>query len=441
MTFTASRPAALRMTRRQALLGASALTLGGLASRAFAAAAPLSAMWFDWSPWNDAGAKVFADSPVPVELRRTIYDDMDRMTRSMPDQPNPFDLVMVDGPSIPTYVAAGLLEPVDDAFASSLADFLPSPRKAATIGGKFYGPAMDESSQALWYNKAILDRYNIVPPSTLETAWTWPQARDVFIEVQAKERERVGTDRFWALLIGQNGQLGGGEYTGQNLSRSAGAPGSPAYDALGKDGVTIAGFLDAPEAMDAYRFLQKLYNDDGLVPLSESADFFANEQCAFWLAAVSRRTVFQQGNPRLVAGVTPHPYFKTPIVHTGSFHVGVSAFSKRKDEAKQALAHLGSSQGIEIMAKAAGDFPSRLSLVPDFTDLTAPPLDIFAETVKQWGQPRPLTPGFAEYGTAVDKMLKEIASGASVDDTVAATIADLGQRLQRYAGFKEALGA
>jgi fructooligosaccharide transport system substrate-binding protein len=417
------------------------LALGAAATQAFGQTPRVSAMWFDWGPWNAAGEQIFADSPVPVTLRRTIYNDMDRMTRSMPDQPEPFDLVMVDGPSIPTYVAAGLLEPVDDVFADDLADFLPSPRRAATIGGKFYGPAMDESSQALWYNKAILDRYNITPPTTLDTAWTWEQAREVFIEVQAKERERLGSDRFWALLIGQNGELGGGVYTGQNLSRSAGDAGSPSYAAIGADGVTVSGYLDAPEAMDAYRFMQRLYQEDGLVPLSESPDFFANEQCAFWLAAVSRRSMFGTANPNLVAGVTPHPYFKTPVVHTGSFHVAVSAFSKRKDQAKQALVHLGSPAGIEIMAKGAGDFPSRASLIPKFSELSAAPLDVFARTVEQWGHPRPLTAGFAEYGVGVDRMLKEIASGASVEDTVGATVDDLQRRLQRYAGFKETLGA
>ncbi|AGS25224.1 extracellular solute-binding protein [Rhizobium etli] len=426
-------------SRRQFLTGATALTLAGLVNRAWGQQ-PLSAMWFDWGPWNAAGEAIFASGSVPVTLRKTVFGDMDRLTRSLPDQPDPFDLVMVDGPSIPTYVAAGLLEPVDDAFTDDIADFLPSPRRAATIGGKFYGPAMDESSQALWYNKAVLDRYNIVPPSTLETAWTWDQAREIFIEVQAKERERLKSDRFWALVIGQDGTLGGGVYTGQNLSRSAGEAGSPTYKAIGDDGITVAGYLDTPEAMDAYRFIQNLYNKDGLVPLSEGPDFFQNEQCAFWLAAVSRRRAFMQANPNLVAGVTPHPYFKTPVVHTGSFHVAVSAYSRRKDDAKRALAHLASADGIEAMAKAAGDFPSRQSLIPRFTELMQAPLDIFAKTVEQWGHPRPLTPGFAEYGVAVDRMLKEIASGADVSSTVSTTVADLQRRLRRYAGFKETLG-
>jgi len=432
----------LKLDRRQLLLGSAAVALGSaLTGRAFAQPNPLSAMWFDWGPWNAAGEAIFADSPVPVALRRTVFGDMDRLTRSMPDQPDPFDLVMIDAPAIPTYVAAGLLEPVDDAFAGQLDDFLPSPRRSATVGGKFYGPAMDESSQALWYNKAILDRYDIAPPTTLDTAWTWQEAREVFIEVQAKERERLGSDRFWALLIGQNGQLGGGLYTGQNLSRSAGAAGSNAYKAISDDGLTTSGYLDAPEAMEAYAFLQKLYHDDGLVPLSEGTDFFPNEQCAFWLAAVSRRTMFGQANPGLVAGVTPHPYFKTPIVHTGSFHVAVSAYSKRKDEAKQALAHLGSLDGIEAMSLAAGDFPSRASAMPRFAELNAAPLDIFARTVEAWGAARPITAGAAEYNIAVDRMFKEIAGGAEIAPTVAATVADLDRRLQRYAGFRETLGS
>jgi ABC-type glycerol-3-phosphate transport system substrate-binding protein len=366
---------------------------------------------------------------------------MDRMIRSMPDQPEPFDLVMVDGPNIPTYYAAGLLEPVEDAFADIIGDFLPSPLRAATINGQFYGPAMDESSQALWYNAAILDRHNIVAPSTLETAWTWEEAREVFIEVQAKERERLGNDRFWALLIGQSGQLGGGMYTGQNLSRSAGAAGSPAYLGIAPDGLTVAGYIDAPEAIEAYGFLQRLYQSDGLVPLSESPDFFANEQCAFWLAAVSRRTAFESANPNLVAGVTPHPYFKTPIVHTGSFHVAVSAYSKRKDEAKAALRHLASPDAIEAMAKAAGDFPSRFSLMPRFSEFKKPPFDIFARTVESWGQARPLSPGFAEYSVALDRMLKEIAAGADVRTTAASTVEDLTRRLSRYAGVKARFGS
>lgn len=437
--------------RRGAMVGGGALVaapllLGGCGGRQQAQqggeGAALTALWLDDPEpggWNEVGREVFARyrerTGVAVRLQVVPYEDLDRTIRSMPQAPDPPDLVMMDAPSIPTYAANELLRPLDDAFpGGDLEDFLPAPRENGTWQGSFYGPAMDESSQAMWFNREILDRHGIEPPTSLDDAWTWPEAREVFLEVQAKERERRGDDRFWALLLGQVGSLGGDLYTGGMLPRSNGDEGSPTFEAVSEDGLRASGYIDTPEAFEAYRFLQDLYQRDGVIPSSETTDFFPNEQAAFWLAALSRRRVFEEANPALEYGATPAPYFRTPIVHTGSFHVGVSAFSENGDAAAEAVAFLANPENGESFARSAGDYPARRSALGEFPEYERPPLDVFTETAERWGRPRPRTPGFSEYYAVYTPMLADIAGGAPVEGTVSAAVREIDAQLERYGG-------
>lgn len=395
-----------------------------------------------WGPVWDDMLSGFAAEPrhgVRGVTRRIVpWSELDSSIRRLGDA-NAADLIIMDGPIIATYAALGVIRPVDDIFPPEEQErFVRASTQAAVWQDRFYGPALDESSQGLWYNRSILDRHGITPPTSLETAWTWDEAREVFREVQAKERERRGNDQFWAVLLGQQGQLGGGQYTGQMMARSNGEAGSPTFAAISEDGLKASGFIDTPEAMEAYSFIQSLYAGEGLAPMSGTTDFFINEQCAFWLAAVSRRTEFEPANPNLRVGdtvsVTAAPYFRTPIIHTGSLHYGVSAFTREPERALELLKTLAAPKNLIRTAVAVGDYPSRSDLIDDpaFKDLHEDPLNIFTQSMRAWGHSRPKTPGFSEYQTIIDRMLADIARGGNVETLTRAATAELDQRLVRF---------
>jgi ABC-type glycerol-3-phosphate transport system substrate-binding protein len=266
----------------------------------------------------------------------------------------------------------------------------------------------------------------------LDAAWTWAEAREVFLELQAKEREARGNDQFWACYIGQGGRLGAGTYTGEMLIRSNGEPGSPTFMAVSEDGLTTDGYINTPEAIEALQFLQDLYVKDELIPSSESPDFFYNEQVGFWLSTPVYLNVFKERNPDLEWGVAPCPYHKTPIVHTDSFHFGVSAFSDDGQAAAELVAYMASPEGSFSMAKAQGVIPQRFSVLEQFPEFEEEPMRIFIDTVREWAYPRPITPGYSEYDAVYEPMLADIATGAPVEDTVNAAAEEIDAQLEKY---------
>ncbi|MBK8021842.1 MAG: hypothetical protein IPK19_10565 [Chloroflexi bacterium] len=86
--------------------------------------------------------------------------------------------MIVDGPAVLNYAVNGIIAPVGSAFTQAdMDDFLPGTTGGSFYRGEFYGPATNESSQAVIYNKALVEKYNIQVPQTLEDAWTWPEQK------------------------------------------------------------------------------------------------------------------------------------------------------------------------------------------------------------------------------------------------------------------------
>lgn len=401
----------------------------------------LSSLWVPYEPLDNAGKKLMsawtAKSGIQVSFNTVPWADWDRRIRAIPNQPNSPDVMIVDGPALEGYAANGILAPLDKYFpADDLKDFLPGTTSAAYWKGKFYAPATNESSQAIVYNKSILDRYGITPPTELNQAWTWTHFRDILIEIQKGERKRRGDNQFWGIFLGQGNFIGGGTYTGLDLIRSAGAKDSPTYKAISDDGLKVSGYADTTEAMNAYQFLQDLYQADGLSPQSKSPDFFFNNQIAFWLTnpdvAVSG---IKEKSPSMKWGAMPHPYHVTPIVHTDSYHLGVSATSKYIDYAGQLVAFMLSQDGAKQMAQYQNALPARKSALAAMTQYASQPLKVFADTATQWAVPRPITPGWSEYDTIYSQMLTDISTGAKIAPAVSKAVEQIDTQLDRYASL------
>ncbi len=436
----------MEINRRTFGLGALASSGLGLATslgigRAAASSGPLSALWWDWKPWNEAAGEIFAnlkkESGIDVQLNLTPFDDLNRSARSIPQQKSKPSLVLVTSDTHLALAALGVLRPLDDVFpAAERADFLPVSQASGTWKGKFYGCSMEEASQGLYYNAEIIDRYNVKPPANFAEAWTWPQAREVFIEVQAKERERLGNDRFWALNIGSFGEpLGGGIYNGMPHILSNGEKGSPTWKGISDDGLSTAGYLDTPEALEAFTFMQGLFQKDKLLPFTTTTDLFPNEQVAFWHGNMSQRYYMQQINPKLKWGVTYLPYHKTPTFFTSSFMAGVVANTPEADAAAEAAKYLSNPENSLLMAKAARDLPLRKSNWAKLPDYHEPPLDVFLTAHEKSSRVMPLTPGCYELRTVYQPMQADIYSGAPVKESVAKAVEQIDAQLKRYASL------
>jgi len=437
------------LTRRSLLVRGGLLGLAAAAGPSLIAAcssspassakpATLSGLWVPYDPLIDASKAAAtsweAANGIQFNIATVPWADWDRTVRAFPQQPTVPDVAIVDGPALLGYAANDILLPLDRYFnPRDMQDFLPATTASAMRKGSFYGPATNESSQALAYNKDLLDKYGITPPTELSNAWTWPQLHEIMIDIQKRERAARGNDQFWGMFLGQGNFIGGGTYTGLDLIRSKGAKGSNTYKAISDDGLTVTGYADTPEAMEGYQFLQDLYIRDGLTPQSKSPDFFYNGQIAFWLTDPDVAvTGIAEKAPTMKWGVTPHPYFVTPVVQTDSYHLGVPKNSPNADWAAKLVADMVSPTNVLILASKQKAIPMRKSLLDKADYLRDAHMHVFTETASQWAVPRPITPGWSEYDTVYSQMLADIATGADISKTVSKAVSDIDSQLARY---------
>lgn len=376
-----------------------------------------------------------------VEIRTVPYEDGDRAIRSIPQQADPPDVFLSLAPNIPSYAVTDILLPVTSAFTDAdMADFWPGAIKTARIDGEFYGPPTNESSQPVYFNRAVVEKYGFQPPATLEQAWTWEQALEVFIEIQAKEREARGNEQFWAILVGEGIGTDTLTYTHHCLPRSKGQPESPTFQAVSPDGRTASGYINTPEALEGMQFLQDLHQRLGLAPISTAIDFFPNEQVAFWIASPYSLQETRKAKPDLAIGTTPFPYFSTPIIHTGAWNWCAAKRAKSPDAAIDFVGLCGSVEGSRIVAEEFASIPARQSLLPEFPLFTEPPLDLAVDLVREWAEPRPITPGFSDYQALAAKMLNDIVRGADAKRTADEAAVQIDRALERYPAEEHVYG-
>ena len=163
-------------------------------------AAALTALWVAFDPLLNATTPLFDEfsqaNNVEITVNTVPFADWDRTIRATPQEPDPLDLMIVDGPNVLSYAVNGLLRPLDDVFgAEDFDDFLPGTTKAAFFQDQFYGPATNESSQALFYNQRLTDKHGITPPVTLEDAWTGRKRGRSFSSSRRPNGRSVATTR------------------------------------------------------------------------------------------------------------------------------------------------------------------------------------------------------------------------------------------------------
>lgn len=88
-----------------------------------------------------------------------------------------YDVIGIDVPLVASYAVKEWVAPMDEYFTDDeKGQFSPSALEAGSWDGKFYAPAMNSSSQLLWYNTALLEEAGVtVPDSDVENRLTWEQ--------------------------------------------------------------------------------------------------------------------------------------------------------------------------------------------------------------------------------------------------------------------------
>lgn len=369
-------------------------------------------------PVLDAWAK--AHPCIKVSVSEVPFGQLSDKINISAGSPNPPDVLTYDSPDTATYAANGVLAPLDAAITPAMrADISPATLKENSYNGHIYSPGIRQSALALIYNKTMLDKLGIHPPSTLATAWTWSQAIDAMRRCQ---QGPPGQATVWGLAPTQSGNgTPGPAYVSLNFLRSAGdphaTPGSSQYQtfyALSPDGKTAQGWLNTPQAAKGAQLYQDIFNKYGISPKVGIPNAFNDGKACFDIQQPSFiGSLFAPGAP-FTTGVTPLPYLTTPITQTGSLTLGVEARSPHVKEATEFVMFVCGAAEQLVNSQNDQSLPVLDSLFAKLPQYASYPMAIYKDELEQWGQPRPPSRWYAQYDTIVSTAMRDIAYGANV---------------------------
>lgn len=310
------------------------------------------------------------------------------------------DVIAMDGPNVANYAASEIISPLDEYFTKEeLSDFVPSIIQQGTYDGKFYAVGLAESSVVLFYNKKIMKEHNIVPPTTIEDAWTWDQWYDVM-----KKTAQNGV--FGTNMINDKGEWM--TYAFEQFWISAGT------DIVNKDGNSANGLVNSDKGLEAANFLQKLATEK-LFNIDPKPTEFEEGKAATKLGGPWNIPGFKD-YPDLEWGITYFPKSEGGVqtAPSGSWAVGISKDSKNSKEAAEALKWLTNKDSSAQLAKAISMPASRKSAYDSLPEYNELPMRIIKDQVTTVSHARPVTPAYPVLTQKFAEALTDIMMGADV---------------------------
>lgn len=358
------------------------------------------------------------DNPcISIDIQEVPFGQLADKISVLAASGSPPDVLVYDGPNTQSYAASGVLLALDPYLPAGLKeDILPASLAEHSYEGKLYSPGLQQTTLALFYNQDMLDKAGIpAPPKTLDGSWHWADAMAAFKTCQVGEGDDVSV---WGLAPSRFGAaVPGFVYRDLIFLRTMGNPKAPedssaskTFWAVSRDGRTAQGWLNTPEAVEGAKFFAGMFNDAKITPKTGIPNAFQDKRACFTIDTSYFIAGLKDVGFRW--GVTPMPYTVTPVVHTGSITLGVTAKSAHKEEAAKFVIAMSTGAEAEDLARNNHILPVMKSLYAKFPELNDYPYKIFADELTQWGQPRPPSPHFAQYDKIVSDALRDIAYGA-----------------------------
>lgn len=259
------------------------------------------------------------------------------------EAPDVFYLDIVQAPSL---INAGKIEPLDEyikKYKYDIEDIVPSLREAFTWEGKLYGIAKDYNMLALFYNKEMLEKANITPP----TNWQ-----------ELKEAAKMLTTGDVKGLVLQNELPRFQPFAYQN--------GGSMME--GKEPK-----INRPENIEAAEFWTSLFKEGIAVEPKDigegwDGDAFGKQKAAMTIEGGWMCKYLQNTAPDLKYGIVELPANKTKSTMAFTVAWGIASTSKNKDAAFKFVSFITNAQNQRKVIPEQNAIPSRISLHKEFTD-------------------------------------------------------------------------
>ena len=345
------------------------------------------------------------------------------------------DVLDVDVPMTAPYGFRDWLLPLDDAYTQAEKDdWLDAAREAGTYQGKLISAPMNTSTQLLMYNKSLFDRAGIEPPGQDER-WTWERVAEVARQLTFDD-DGDGTPETWGFFWEQIRAI----YQLQPMPMSLGGK------AIGDDGRTVRGVIDAEPWIEAFTYYWKAFNEWKFAPAGDvgwpSSTLFVPGVLGMQVMGSWNINYLAEADLDFEWGVSRHPYFADGVVvtPTGSWHLGVNAHTDQPDAAMRFVRWATTARGSELIWRhGIPELPALKSVLALFqteAEFDEPPMfyhRVAADEATQNPQPRPVTPGYLEYQQITEDTFEDMRNGVDVREALGTAVDRIETEMEKYA--------
>jgi fructooligosaccharide transport system substrate-binding protein len=378
---------------------------------------------------------------IKISVSQVPFGQFYAKTSVLAGSNNPPDVYTVDQPTISNLAAAKVIIPLTKYFpASYVKSLTPAARSELMYQGKLYSPGPVDTTEGLFYNATMLNKLGIHPPTNVSNAWTWPQALAAMEKCQTAAS--TSSTKVWGLAPTTFGNgTPGSDYQTLLFLRSEGNPkapkGSSAYNTywgISSNGSTVDGYLNTPQAIAGATFYRGLFQTAKVSPTTGIPNSFIDQQACFELQTSQYIDTLNSAKLPFKFGVTPLPYFKTPVDHTGTLEVAVGSKTKHLAQAVEFVKFLASPSQQEQMVKRYGYMPVLSSLYKSMKFLQTPQWTMFSQELERYGEPRPVTPHYLQFSDLFTNTMRDIAYGSSPSSELNQVTSQLDQVLSTPPG-------
>jgi ABC-type glycerol-3-phosphate transport system substrate-binding protein len=326
------------------------------------------------------------------------------------------DVFAVDQPNLAQIAAQGFLEDISDLEDAAKAATSAAQYDINIYDGKMYGLSIWNSTQMLFYNKDVLSAAGIEAPSSDPSdRWTWEQ-----LEEAGRAAQAAGSE--YGFLLEQVEAY----YQLQPLMESLG----------GGSGITGDEMLTADVTNEGWTTAMQWYAESfesGVSPRGvggfQTGPMFIDQKLPFFVGGPWDVGNFA-ANASFNWGVAPQPYFEggDAVTPTGSWSWGINTASKNKAAAKEFLEFAALDAAGNLATTAAttiipANSDAAAEYLPGLEELggenSAGVADLITYEVENTAVARPVSVGYVQFESLINKAFADIRNGSDVSDRLA----------------------
>ncbi len=338
------------------------------------------------------------------------------------------DLLNIRVELSPYYAAYGWLASLWNQYTfDQKEDWIQALRKSGRYSQELYSAPFSTSTSLLFFNRDLFSKAGVKLPADNER-WTWEQVIQA-AQTLTIDENKDGLPEVWGLAWQ--------DHTPHQLLPLAESLGG---SAIGEDGLTVAGLIDAPAWVEAFTFYSKVFNEWKVSPKEENfqaAEAFKRGKLAILVGNAELINQFAQADFEWSVG--RYPYFKKGVLvlPTGDWQLAVNAKSPHPQQAMTLLTWLTTTPGGRALWSSGSiNLPAEKTTLGMF--LSAPELaeapqaywKLAASEALVFTLPGPITPFYSVYDQHLEQAFEEIRLGADVQTTLSETAQQLAEAMK-----------